>query len=175
MRGFCLPMPPLPPMRFLPALIALLLPTVAQAWGNHTPMCYRAFEGMPEVANAAAVKAEPLVDFLRAQEAAIAARLDAQEALLRERLKGHAPRPEALRFVVDAKRSDEERRAAFLRALRLSPQVRLARPGRTVTSYSATCAPSSEVATMVVRPGPTAIRKSDVGEAGCTRFLRACC
>jgi hypothetical protein len=126
MHGFSMPLLPLPPMRLLTALLALLLPTLAQAWGNHTPMCYRAFERMPEVANAAAVKAEPLVDFLRDQEVAIAARLDDQEALLRERLKGHAPRPEALRFVADAKRSDAERRAAFLRALRLSPQARLA-------------------------------------------------
>jgi len=113
-------------MRPLLALLALLLPTLAQAWGNHSPMCYRAFERMPEVANAAPVKAEPLVDFLRDQEVAIAGKLDGQEALLRERLKGHAPRPEVLRFVVDPKRSDADRRAAFLRALRLSPQSKLA-------------------------------------------------
>lgn len=113
-------------MRFVFLPIALLLPTLAQAWGNHSPMCYRAFERMPEVASAAAVKAEPLVDFLRGQEVAIAARLDAHEAELRGRLKGHAPRPDALRFVADAQRSDDERRAAFLRALRLSPQTKLA-------------------------------------------------
>jgi len=113
-------------MRPILALFVLLLPTLAQAWGNHSPMCYRAFERMPEVANAAPVKAEPLVDFLRDQEATIATRLDAQEALLRERLKGHSPRPEALRFVADAKRSDTDRRAAFLRALRLAPQSKLA-------------------------------------------------
>lgn len=96
------------------------------AWGNHTPMCYRAFERMPEVAQAAPVRAVPLVDFLRAQEAAIARTLEAQEAWARQHLPQHAPRPEALRFRVDAARSDEQRRAAFLRALRLSPQTRLA-------------------------------------------------
>ena len=112
-------------MRHLFLLLALL-PTFAQAWGNHSPMCYRAFERMPEVAGAAAVKAEPLVDFLRDQEAAIARTLDAQEAWAREHLKGHAPRLDALRFVPDAKRTDADRRAAFLRALRLSPQSRLA-------------------------------------------------
>lgn len=98
----------------------------ALAWGNHTPMCYRAFERMAEVAQAAPVRAEPLVDFLRAQEAAIARTLEAQEAWARQHLPQHAPRPEALRFRVDAARSDEQRRAAFLRALRLSPQTRLA-------------------------------------------------
>ncbi|MEO6279571.1 hypothetical protein [Roseateles sp.] len=112
-------------MRHLFFLLALL-PTFAQAWGNHSPMCYRAFERMPEVAGAAVVKAEPLGDFLRDQEAAIARTLDAQEAWAREHLKGHAPRPDALRFVPDAKRSDADRRTAFLRALRLSPQSKLA-------------------------------------------------
>ncbi|WP_422015378.1 hypothetical protein [Roseateles sp.] len=113
-------------MRLLIALPALLLPALALAWGNHTPMCYRAFERMPEVANAAPVRAEPLVDFLRDQEGAIARALEAQEQWARGHLKGHAPRPDALRFVPDARRSDAERRAAFLRALRLSPQSRLA-------------------------------------------------
>lgn len=103
-----------------------LLPTLAQAWGNHSPMCYRAFERMPEVTGAAAVRAEPLVDFLRDQEAAIAATLDTQEAWAQAHLKGHAARPAALRFVADAARGDAERRVAFLRALRLSPQTRLA-------------------------------------------------
>ncbi|MFT7772732.1 hypothetical protein [Roseateles sp.] len=113
-------------MRLAFALSAVLLPALAQAWGNHTPLCYRAFERMPEVANAAPVKAEPLADFLRDQEGAIARELDAQEAWAREHLKGHAARPDALRFVPDAKRSDADRRVAFLRALRLSPQSRLA-------------------------------------------------
>ncbi len=113
-------------MRPIFPLLALLLPTLAQAWGNHSPMCYRAFERMPEVANAAPVTAEPLVDFLRSQEAPIAALLDGQEAASREHLKTYAPRPEALRFTADARRSDADRRAALLRALRLSPQSRLA-------------------------------------------------
>ena len=113
-------------MRSLLLLPALLLSTAAFAWGNHTPLCYRAFERMPEVASAAPVRAEPLVDFLRAEEPRIAQALDTQEAWAREHLKGHAPRPDALRFVPDARRSDGDRRSAFLRALRLSPQSRLA-------------------------------------------------
>ncbi len=117
---------PLPPMLFRLTLLALLAPTLAHAWGNHTLLCYRAFERMPEVAGAAPVKAEPLVDFLRAQEGSIARTLDAQEAWAREHLKHQSPRAEVLRFVPDVGRSDAERRAAFLRALRLSPQSRLA-------------------------------------------------
>lgn len=102
-------------------LTLALLPTLMQAWGNHSPMCYRAFERMLEVASAAPVKAEPLVEFLRDQETAIAGTLDAQEAWAREHLKGHAARPDALRFVPDVKSTDADRRAAFLRALRLAP------------------------------------------------------
>ena len=99
--------------RLIPSLLAGLLPLAAQAWGNHSPMCYRAFEGMPEVARAPAVKAEPLVDFLRDQEPAIARAVDAQEAWAREHLKLHAPRPEALRWVPDSRRSDADRRVVL--------------------------------------------------------------
>lgn len=114
-------------MRHLPAsLLIALMPTLAAAWGNHSPMCYRAFERMPEVVGAAPVRAEPLVDFLRAQEPAIARTLQAQETWAREHLKGHAARPDALRFTPEPARSDAERRAAFLRAVRLSPHARLA-------------------------------------------------
>ncbi len=112
-------------MRYLAILLALL-PNFAQAWGNHSPLCYLAFERMPEVAGAAPVAAEPLVDFLRDQEAGIASLLDAQEAWARAHLPGHARRPERLRFVPAPGRTDAERRAAFLRALRVSPQARLA-------------------------------------------------
>lgn len=153
-------------MRHLLLTLALL-PTLAQAWGNHSPMCYRAFERMPEVASAAAVKAEPLVDFLRDQDAAIARELDAQEAWGREHLKGHAPRPDALRYMPDASRSDADRRVAFLRALRLSPQSKLslylqvdprdpdtARPAAEASQVSAV--PNSKGATqrfVVLQPG----------------------
>lgn len=138
-------------MRFIPLLL-LLLPGLAQAWGNHSPMCYRAFERMPEVAGAAPVKAEPLVDFLRSQEAAIARELEAQEAWAREHLKGHAARPEALRFVPDAARSDAERRAAFLRALRLSPQARLALYLQVDPREPDTTRPTAEVAQVSAVP-----------------------
>lgn len=106
-------------------LLALLSPLLARAWGNHSPMCYRAFEHMPEVARAPAVQAEPLTDFLRDQEKAIAQLLDEQEAQAQARDRGYPARPQALRFVADAGRSDMARRTAFLHGLRLSPESRL--------------------------------------------------
>lgn len=113
-------------MRLLLAALSMAWPALATAWGNHTPMCYRAFELMPEVAAATAVQAEPLDAFLREQQAAIARTLDAQEAWAREHLAGHAPRPDALRFLPQPTWDGAQRRAAFLRALRLSSQARLA-------------------------------------------------
>lgn len=146
--------------RLISSLLAGLLPLAAQAWGNHSPMCYRAFEGMPEVARAPAVKAEPLVDFLRDQEPAIARALDAQEAWAREHLKLYAPRPEALRWVPDSRRSDADRRAAFLAALRLSPQSRLALYIQPDPQAQASAQPplAAELVT-AVRPGAGATQR----------------
>ena len=52
----------------------------ALAWSNHALASYRAFEGMPEVAQAAPVVAEPLESFLAAQAQPIAALLAQQDA-----------------------------------------------------------------------------------------------
>lgn len=106
------------------ALALALLPALAQAWGNHALLSYRAFEAMPEVAQAAPVRVEPLDDFLRAQEARLVSLLDAQETWARAEIRAYAPRPEALRFT--AQPDDARRRAAFLRALRLSPRAAFA-------------------------------------------------
>ena len=96
------------------------------AWGNHSLISYRVFEAMPEVAQAPAVSAEPLERFLQLQELRIERLLAEQESWARGHLKGYAPRPDALRFRAQATRGDAERRAAFLAAMRLAPDVRLA-------------------------------------------------
>ncbi len=67
----------------LAATLLGLAATAAQAWSQHAAMAYRAFEVMPEVARAAPVTAEPLEAFLRAQPAAIAQAVEAQEAWAR--------------------------------------------------------------------------------------------
>jgi len=98
----------------------------AWAWGNHSLAAYRAFEKMPEVALAPAVVAEPLEAFLRAEERTIAALLDSQEAWAAANLEYYPPRPASLTFGAEAGRSDEARRLAFLGALRVAPNSRLA-------------------------------------------------
>ncbi len=109
---------------FASCLTALSLP--ALAWSNHSLVTYRAFETMPEVAQAAPVAAEPLEAFLKAQEAAIADLLGRQEQWARAHMPHYAPRAETLVFKADPSRSDAARRKSFLAALRVSPLSRFA-------------------------------------------------
>ena len=105
-------------------LAAFALP--AGAWSNHSLLSYRAFEAMPEVANAAPVVVEPLEAFLKAQEPALAELLERQEQWARANMPQYAPRSDALQFKADPGRSDAQRREAFVRALRISPLSRFA-------------------------------------------------
>ena len=98
----------------------------AQAWSNHTYPSYRAFEAMPEVAQAALVSVEPLESFLKAQEKQIELLLVRQEDWAKSNLAVYPPRPAALAFKAQANQSDTERRLAFLSALRVAPNSRFA-------------------------------------------------
>lgn len=110
------------------ALLCLFCLTTgtASAWSNHSSASYRAFEKMPEVVNARPVNAEPLEVFLKAQEQAIADLLNRQETWARSQLPVYPKRPDALSFKADPARSDAARRLAFLQALRVAPDSRLA-------------------------------------------------
>ncbi len=103
-----------------------LVQAPALAWSNHTLVTYRAFDRMPEVAQAAPVVAEPLEVFLKAQEPAIADLLAKHETWARANMPAYAPRADALNFKADPQRSDADRRQAFLTALRISPLSRFA-------------------------------------------------
>lgn len=109
-------------------ITALLgLCTTAWAWSNHALATYRAFEGMPEVAQAAPVVAEPLENFLAAQAQPIALTLAAQEGWAQLHLAHYPKLPVALFFDPGvARQGPQALRRAFLGALRVSPQSRLA-------------------------------------------------
>ncbi len=113
------------PFLLIGAIFALAC-APAQAWSNHSLISYRAFESMPEVANAAPVKVEALEVFLKEQEKPIADLLAAQEQWARANMPSYAPRADALAFRPEPNRSDAERRSAFTAALRISPQSRFA-------------------------------------------------
>ena len=68
--------------RLLFATCLALLALPSGAWSNHSFVTYRAFDTMPEVAQAAPVPAEPLEAFLKDQEAAIATLLAGQDVIL---------------------------------------------------------------------------------------------
>jgi hypothetical protein len=112
--------------RLLCATCLALLALPSGAWSNHSFVTYRAFDTMPEVAQAAPVPAEPLEAFLKDQEAAIATLLAGQEQWARSHMPQYAPRAASLDFKADPARSDAERRKAFLTALRISPLSRFA-------------------------------------------------
>jgi len=107
-------------------LLAALAAPSAFAWGNHTFAAYRAFEKMPEVANAPAVVVEPLESFLRAEEKTLEALLASQEAWANANLEKYPARPAMLAFKADAGRNDDARRLAFLMALRVAPNAKFA-------------------------------------------------
>lgn len=114
--------------RFALALVSLIgfAAGDALAWSNHSFAAYRAFEKMPEVANSAPVTVEPLATFLKAQESAIETLLAAQEAWAQSHLEVYPPRPATLAFKASPAQTDEARRLAFLKALRVAPNSKLA-------------------------------------------------
>lgn len=113
-------------LRVTVLLLAGLATTQVQAWGNHSLATYRAFEKMPEVANAAPVVAEPLDAFLRAEENTLEALLASQEAWAISNLEKYPARPAELAFKADPARSDPSRLLAFLMALRVATNSKLA-------------------------------------------------
>lgn len=145
-------------MRFLHSLVPLLLGLAAPwalAWGNHSAAAYRAFEVMPEVTNAPVVVAETLESFLRAEENTVEALLASQEAWALANIDKYPVRPAALAFKADAARNDEARRLAFLRALRIAPDSKLALYYQTDPWNAAlgTPLPFNAVSTMAEEPG----------------------
>jgi hypothetical protein len=97
------------------------LPLTAQAWSNHALGSLLALRDMPELAGE--VQVEPLEVFLTEQAPAIERLLDEQEAFAREHFPAYPPRPDALRWRAEGLQAP---RAAFIQALRINPEVRLA-------------------------------------------------
>ncbi len=96
------------------------------AWSNHSFAAYRAFEKMPEVANAQVVTVEPLEAFLKDQEKAIQDLLASQESWAKSQLDFYPPRPAQLAFKANPAQSDATRRLSFLMALRVAQNSRFA-------------------------------------------------
>ncbi len=103
------------------AVFGCLLSGQAQAWSNHAYGSVLALRGMPGMLRAE-VPVEPLEVFLTAQAEPLARLLDEQEAFAREHFADYPARPDALRWQADGAHD----RQAFMQALRINPQTRLA-------------------------------------------------
>lgn len=111
-------------MRILNLLSGLalgLLSGQVLAWSNHSLGSLLALRDLPQLNEQVVV--EPLPAFLAAQAPAIEQLLDEQERYAREHFSNYPPRPDDLRWQADA---PGDRQAAFLGALRINPEVRLA-------------------------------------------------
>lgn len=110
--------------------LGVALCSKAQAWSNHALGSQLALSVLPEV-HQGRVAFEPLEVFLNKEAQGLQARLEAQEAFAREHFAGYPKRPDALAF-----NAQQPNRQAFIEALRINPEVKLADfvqvlPGRT--------------------------------------------
>ena len=103
------------------AALACGLSPHALAWSNHSLGSLLSLQEQPELREEVVV--EPLEAFLEDQAVAIEQLLDEQERHAREHFSYYPPRPDDLRWRADAK---EDRREAFLEALRINPEIKLA-------------------------------------------------
>ena len=111
-------------MKMRSALLIVLVgwgASSAMAWGDHRLPSYRAFERMPEVAQAAPVKVESLQAFLGAEEPAIEKLLGQQEVWAAANLDFYPALPAALVFKANPSLDEEARKKAFSMALRVAP------------------------------------------------------
>ncbi len=146
------------PHSLLLASLFALICHPAWSWSNHALVSYRALEKMPEVAGAAPVRAEPLDAFLKAEEKAIERLLADQETWARANIASYPPRPDALAFSANPARADDARRLAFLMALRVSPNSKLAlflQPDPRLTAGPAKPIPFASVNFLPEQPNST--------------------
>lgn len=111
------------PLLLLSACWLLSQPLHVLAWSNHSLGSQLALQALPELQRT--LSYEPLQAFLDAQAPAIEQLLDEQERFARAHFPDYPARPDALRFSAKGLAADERRRA-FLKALRVNPHIRLA-------------------------------------------------
>ena len=112
-----------PLLLLLSACCLACQPLSALAWSNHSLGSQLALQTLPELQRT--LNYEPLQTFLNDQAPAIEQLLDAQEAFARVHFADYPLRPDALRFSASSVPASD-RRSAFLHALRVNPQIRLA-------------------------------------------------
>lgn len=95
----------------------------ARAWSNHAVGSYLALQALPVLRDAPEVEVESLEQFLTQEHAGLVTLLDQQESFAREHFANYPSRPDELKL---GEQPGDNPRQAFLKALRLNPQIRLA-------------------------------------------------
>lgn len=95
----------------------------ACAWSNHALGTWQALAVMPELTSAAPFKVERLETFLAAESVALEKLLQQEEAWAREQVPLYPARPDAVAFKSSG--TPAELRQAFIRAVRINPEVKL--------------------------------------------------
>lgn len=113
-------------MKYLALALSLSLaglPSAALAWSNHALGTALALADMPQIKDAPPVPVESLESFLEEEGVALEQFLDEQEEFFRDNLPGYPARPDDLRWIPT---HGGDHRKAFLMALRVNPEIRLA-------------------------------------------------
>ncbi|WP_271411458.1 phospholipase [Pseudomonas sp. Q1-7] len=113
-------------MKYLALALGLSLaglPSAALAWSNHALGTALALAALPQVKDAPPVRVESLEAFLEEEGVALEYVLDEQEAFFRDHLPDYPARPDDLRWIPS---HSGDPRKAFLMALRVNPEIRLA-------------------------------------------------
>lgn len=114
-------MPSVVPTAF--ALLLCLIPVAAQSWTNHAPGSALSLAPLAGLSTQQ-VQVASLEDFLRAERQRLVAHLEAQERFTRKHFPQVPPTPKDLQWA--GTDSGSALTPAFLRALRLNPEIRLA-------------------------------------------------
>lgn len=115
-------------------VLLMALPVTAFAWSNHSLGTALALRDLPALKQAAAVQVEPLEDFLRSEAQGLQLLLDQQEAFALANFPGYPERPAALRWQAAG---EGKRQTDFLKALRVSPEIKLANFVQALPGYPA--------------------------------------
>jgi hypothetical protein len=114
-------------------VLLMALPVEAFAWSNHSLGTALALRDLPILKQAAPVSIEPLENFLRSEAVGLQALLDEQESFAVAQFPGYPARPEALRWLAGG---SDDRQSAFLLALRVNPEIKLANFVQALPGYT---------------------------------------
>ncbi|MDP5053706.1 MAG: hypothetical protein NWP69_07950 [Congregibacter sp.] len=99
-------------------VVAVACSNSAWSWSDHASLLWPLVRTQPDLL-LPSVQAESLDDFVTAEASGLAALLAEHESMSRAQLPNYASRPDALAFTADA----VDLRAAFLRAIRVNPEL----------------------------------------------------